>query len=139
MSRQIQRVDNPTETQKAARRSLSDTPDEPPNPLLDALDWVIRLIARLIVLGLGSAVLVFGWALCTDTGEAPSPGLASVEKLAEHWPALALLMIPLFYLPARRLIYRARAFGNQPEVPEQQIGNAPLPGKGTQIDAGTQS
>jgi hypothetical protein len=130
-------TNTPDAPQKAVRPSLSDTPDEPPNGLLDVLDWLIRLTARLIVLGLGFAVLRVGWVLYSGSNETYR-GLTAIQKLAEHWPVFALLLIPLFYLPIRRLIYRAKAFGDNPVPPEQPTGtgNTTPPGKGTQIDAG---
>jgi hypothetical protein len=135
--RRVNQESLPQKAQKAVRPSLSDIPDEPPHWLLDLLDWLIRLIARFIVLGLGFAVLSVGWVLYSGADETRYPGLSAIPRLAEHWPALALLVVPLFYLPVRRLIYRAKAFGDHPAVPAEQpvvTGNAALPGKGTQIE-----
>jgi hypothetical protein len=90
----------------------------------------------LIVLGLGLLVLRVGWLLAWGDDKAREVALSSVERVEGHWQALLILLLPLFYLPIRRLIYRAKAFGDHPVTQEQPAGtgNTTPPGKGTQVE-----
>jgi hypothetical protein len=92
---------------------LNVPPDEMPERWLAPLDWFLRVLARLIVIAIGLVVLAGASFVLfkDDSSWVRDRILNGIRILSEDWKALTLILLPVFYLPMRRLIYRAKSFG----------------------------
>lgn len=62
--------------------------------LPNALDWMVDVMTALLVLALGGAALWIAWSVLS----AKDPNAVLMESVP-HWPAVAILLVPLLYRP----------------------------------------
>jgi TRAP-type C4-dicarboxylate transport system permease small subunit len=79
--------------------------------LPDALDWLVRVMERIIVLGIACAILFVGFQVLAGKQIQPEEKSA-LTKMAENWRIIFVVLVPLFYLTIRTFIEEiVEAFG----------------------------
>jgi hypothetical protein len=94
--------------------------------VLSCLDWLVQVAERLIVLGLASAVLRYGYLL--TVGRVPSGDW--IASVAANWKAVVLILIPLFYRAVRTFLEQVEeAFGMKRPLRKGTEEEAAEPGR----------
>ena len=91
---------------KSARASVRSASDA----VVAALDWLVQVAERLLVLSLAYVVLRFGYQLLSGRSSAKENEL--IASVATNYKAVILLLIPLFYRTVRIFLEQVEsAFG----------------------------
>lgn len=103
---------------------------EVPHRFFTGIDLLLHLVARLNALAIGVLALFVGSVLVFGSEGSPfhykMQGV--LQSVGENWKATVLLVVPLFYLPVRRFLYKARSLGNM----HRTVVNEPNPSQPTQ-------
>jgi hypothetical protein len=96
-----------------------------PKLVLTALDWLVGVVERLVVLSIAFVTFYVGWfafygAKMVPKGAVKPPAVEFLTALSENWKGFLLLLIPLFYRTVRTFLERVEKFAGMETGPREK-------------------
>lgn len=103
-----------------------------PKSILVALDWIVGVLERLVVITIVLMAFYVGWlAFHGTTNQADrSAFVTTLTTLSDNWKPLLLLLIPLFYRTVRTFLEKVRKFAGMETDMDTEQKRTPYPNQG---------
>jgi len=92
---------------------------EAPRVICAILDWMVKVVERLLVLGVAWMAFFFGYHFCR--GSLPTSQREVIEFVAQNWKIVPILMIPLFYQTVRTFLEEVQEAWGIKRTPKQVL------------------
>ncbi len=94
-----------------------------PQGVCALLDWMVKVVERLLVLGVAWVALYFGYHFCR--GLLSSQQRDVIAFVAQNWKIVLILMIPLFYQTVRTFLEEVQEAWGIKRTPKQALSPEP--------------
>lgn len=83
------------------------------------LDWMVKVVERLLVLGVAWVAFYFGYHFCRGLLSPPQRDV--IAFVAQNWKIVLILMIPLFYQTVRTFLEEVQEAWGIKRNPKQAL------------------